>query len=109
MRLVAIVREYVACSAANGPALNEAQTDARTPSRLADSRYIRCVHLMRRHPDDGGGCAGLIFPGVEVAAEDGLDAEGAEETTVKVEGSDDVTEIMREARDRLRGSKTPRR
>ncbi|WP_394824156.1 serine/threonine-protein kinase [Pendulispora albinea] len=33
----------------------------------------------------------------------------ADETTVKTDGSDDVTEIMREARDRLRGSKNPRR
>ncbi|WP_394844454.1 serine/threonine protein kinase [Pendulispora brunnea] len=35
-------------------------------------------------------------------------AEG-EEITVKLDNPDDVTEIMREARDRLRGSKTPRR
>jgi len=35
--------------------------------------------------------------------------ESPEETTVKIDGSDDVTEIMREARDRLRGSKIPRR
>jgi len=35
-------------------------------------------------------------------------AEG-EEITLKLDNPDDVTEIMREARDRLRGSKTPRR